>query len=111
MTRLLVCVPEGVELPANAATADVQLAPLAGAVPLLAAGGFDGAVLLSDGLEGEALAQLSAAVRQAGKPVIEVQSQRWDGFTHSPLTGACKGVIAGFGVLGVGAALGVLRRL
>jgi hypothetical protein len=54
-------------------------------------------ILLSDGLAPENHPRVAAAIRAAGATVIEVQSLRWDGETHSELTAACRGVIAGFG--------------
>jgi hypothetical protein len=55
-------------------------------------------VLISDGLDAAGLEALAAAVGESGRPCIEVRSERWDGQSPSPLSAACRGVIAGFGV-------------
>jgi hypothetical protein len=55
-------------------------------------------ILVSDGLEPGDHASVATAIRAAGATVIEVQSVRWDGESHSDLTAACRGVVAGFGV-------------
>jgi 3-dehydroquinate dehydratase len=73
-------------------------------------GSFSAAVLWSDGLSGDDLGIAAEAVRTAGRPVVEVQARRWDGFSHSPLSAACKGVISGFGVAGIVAAAKLLAE-
>ena len=65
-------------------------------------------VLVSDGLDLAALEALSAAVRDSGRPCIEVRSERWDGQSPSPLSAACRGVISGFGVVAARQAAAVL---
>lgn len=92
--------PDGVALLRYAAVTDV-LAALAGA--------DGGAVLCSDALDAADLDAVAAAVRAAPGLVVEVRSAPWDGETHSPLSAACAGVIAGFGVDGVCAAVLLLR--
>ena len=84
--------PDGVALLRYAAVTDV-MAALAGA--------DRGAVLCSDALDAAVLDAVAAAVRAAPGPVVEVRSATWDGETHSPLSAACAGVIAGFGADGV----------
>ncbi|MBI5948896.1 MAG: hypothetical protein HY875_12230 [Chloroflexi bacterium] len=66
------------------------------------------AVLCSDGFDDGWLEPVAAEVRVRAGPVIEVRSQRWDGVTPSPVSAACRGVISGFGVRGVDAAVSVL---
>jgi 3-dehydroquinate dehydratase len=64
------------------------------------------AVIVTDGLAGgDAVAH---ALRSLGVSAIEVQSERWDGETHSQLTAACRGVIAGFGAGAVAYAVAAL---
>jgi hypothetical protein len=71
-----------------------------------------GAVLVSDGLPASWLPLVEAAVRGARFPVIEVTSVGWDGITHSPLTSACRGVVAGFPLApALREAVGALQRL
>lgn len=72
-------------------------------------GEFEAAVLMSDGLEEADLAPLIAAIRDCGKPIVEVRGDQWDGFAPMPLASACKGVVSGFGRDGVWAAVGALR--
>ncbi|MEX2080261.1 MAG: hypothetical protein WEC33_01480 [Dehalococcoidia bacterium] len=71
-------------------------------------GQYGAAVLVSDGIPADRFPVMAAAVRQAGYPVIEVRSARWEGSEHSTLSAACRGVIAGFGPAGVVAALKAL---
>jgi hypothetical protein len=69
----------------------------------------DAALLYSD-LPPESQRALAAAVKENGRPVIEVRGERWDGETQSELSAACRGVISGFGFGGVAAAIALLRR-
>ena len=92
--------PDGVAPLRYAAVTDV-MAALAGA--------DGGAVLCSDALDAADLDAVATAVRAAPGPVVEVRSAPWDGETHSPLSAACAGVIAGFGADGVRAAALLLR--
>ncbi len=71
-------------------------------------GSYAGAVLVSDTIPADRHAVVASAVRAAGYPVIEVQSRPWRGEEHSLLTAACRGVVAGFGAAGVGAAVRAL---
>ena len=89
--------PEGVEVRAGATAADAAAA--------LAAATGD-AVLCVDGL-GDAAAIAEAAASVEGT-VIEVVQGAWDGETHSAVSAACAGVIAGFGAAGVIAAVALL---
>lgn len=59
------------------------------------------AVLVTDGLDAEDLDTLAAALRERQGQCIEVRFGPWDGETHSPVSGACRGVISGFGANGV----------
>ena len=59
------------------------------------------AVLVTDGLDAEDLDTLAAALRERRGECIEVRMGPWDGETHSPVSGACRGVISGFGADGV----------
>lgn len=93
--------PDGVELRRYAAAADL--------IAALAAAEGD-AVLCCDGIDAADLADVAAAVRAAPGTVVEVRSAPWDGETHSPLSAACAGVIAGFGLDGVRAAALLLLR-
>jgi len=72
----------------------------------------DGAVLVSDGLPPAWLPMAVAAVRGAKYPVVEVTGNRWDGVSHSPLTAACRGIVAGFpSAAAIREAVTAVRRL
>jgi hypothetical protein len=105
--NVAVFAPEGCDLPVLAE--GVEIVRYSGAAGL--AGrlrGYDAAVLVSDGLaDPDAVA---GEIRALGLPVIEVQAARWDGETHSALTAACRGVIAGFGAAAVRYALEALDQ-
>ncbi|MGE5595595.1 MAG: hypothetical protein ACM3S1_06110 [Hyphomicrobiales bacterium] len=106
---VLVLVPAGaVDFDGAPGTYVERYATAAGAAQALASGTFAAAVILSDGLDAPGAETVAAAVRAAGRPVIEVRSGPWDGATHSPLSGACRGVISGFGANGLHAAAALL---
>jgi len=89
--------PEGVEVRTCATSGEVAAA-------LRQAGGD--VVLCVDGLPDAEV--IAGAVRTAGATVILVEQGVWDGETHSPVSAASTGVIAGFGVAGVAAAVALL---
>ncbi len=70
----------------------------------------DAAVLLSDLLDEQHGMIVAGAIRQSGRPTVEVRSERWDGQAFSPVSAACRGVISGFGLGGISAAVALLRR-
>ena len=110
MTDVAVLVPEGVSGEAPALEGTLKLtygAALDLVVSLRALA--NPAVILSDGLAEDALDAVAAAVRDHSAACIEVRLERWDGHTFSPLSAACRGVISGFGMNGVGAAVSLLR--
>ena len=92
--------------------------PLPGAVPVVWTSAADvvtalsshphPAVIVSTGLPEPGLRAVAEAVRAHPAPCIEVQDGRWDGESHSPLSAACRGVIAGFGAAGITRALEAL---
>jgi len=90
--------PDGAELVRYRTAVEVVVAIKAGGGP---------AVILSDALL-ESAAAVSFAIKTSGRSCIEVRSERWDGETESPLSAACRGVIAGFGIAGVAAAVALL---
>lgn len=67
-------------------------------------------VLVTDGLDHAALDLLASSVASTNRACIEVQSERWDGETHSPLSAIVRGVISGFGARGVLRAAELLIR-
>lgn len=109
--RVLVVVPAsaaGGVAPAGAAVRAYHTASEAAAA--LGSTGWDAAVLLSDAIPAADEPALATVVRAAGRPVIEVRRERWDGETWSPLTAVCRGVISGFGLAGVAAAAQAAAR-
>ena len=107
MTTVLVLVPQGADVSVPAGTRFASFADADAAAAALAA--HEGpAVILSDSLDAAGAESVAKAVRSGGHPVIEVRSERWDGTTWSPLSAACRGVIAGFGTRAVTAAVTIL---
>ncbi len=100
-------------LPADAAPpplpAGVEARACASAAEVVAAlGRATGDVALcADGLGGEA--EVAEAVAGVAGTVIQVALEAWDGDRHSAVSAACAGVIAGFGMAGVSAAVALLR--
>lgn len=90
--------PDGVEVRTCATPAE--------AVAALAAATGD-VVLCTDGPAGQA--EIAEAVAAVGGSVVHVERDAWDGEARSPVSAACRGVIAGFGTAGVGAAVAILR--
>ena len=68
------------------------------------------AILVTDGLDAEDLDSLAAAIRERTGACIEVRMSGWDGTTQSPVSGACRGVISGFGAAGIVRAAELLSR-
>ena len=62
-------------------------------------------VIDSTGIDDEGQRAVATALREHGLICIEVRRERWDGFSPSPLSAACRGVIAGFGDAGIAAAV------
>ena len=89
--------PEGVEVRACGNSGEVAAA-------LRQAGGD--VVLCVDGLPDAEM--IAGAVRTVEATVILVEAEAWDGETHSPVSAAGTGVIAGFGIAGVSAAVALL---
>ncbi len=90
--------PEGVEVSPCATSGEVAAA-------LRQAGGD--VVLCFDGLPDAEV--IAGAVRTIEATVILVEQDAWDGETHSPVSAACTGVVAGFGIAGVSAAVALLQ--
>lgn len=66
----------------------------------------DGAVIVLDALNVDEIATLEKLLLAAGeRRCIAVLARKWDGFEPVPLAAACRGIISGFGVAGVTAAL------
>lgn len=106
MVSVLVIVPAGVAPPPLPEGVEVRTCATSGevAAALRQAGGD--VVLCVDGLPDAEV--IAGAVRTVGATVILVEQEAWDGETHSPVSAACAGVIAGFGIAGVSAAVALL---
>lgn len=68
------------------------------------------AVLVTDGLDPEDLDMLAAALHDRPGTCVEVRLGPWDGESHSPVSGACRGVISGFGQHGINRAIELLAN-
>ena len=102
---VLVLVPAHSTAPAMAGSEVVVYATAVDIAAALAAHPGAPAVLWSDGL---APGEVPGGVAGRASGVIEVRSARWDGATPSPLSAVCRGVVAGFGLRGVVAAVALL---
>jgi 3-dehydroquinate dehydratase len=67
-----------------------------------------GFVIWADAVSPADTERLVHAIQASGRRCIEVRAERWDGRTPSPLSAACGGVISGFGVNGMQAAVRLL---
>lgn len=106
MAPVVVIAPAGWPVPAG----DVRVRRYTTAAEVVAALEAPGdVVLVSDALTRGDLGDVAAAVRARTGETIELRSERWDGATESPLSGACRGVISGFGAAALVRAIEVLR--
>jgi hypothetical protein len=62
-------------------------------------------VVVLDGLEADEVAALETLLGAEERRSIAVLMGRWNGFAALPLVAACRGIISGFGMAGVEAAL------
>lgn len=106
MTHVLVIAHR--DLPPGDVAAGCAVTTFAEVAEALRTAAFDAAVLVSDGFHAAGIELAAEAARSCGRPVIEVRRERWDGHSPSPLSGACRGVISGFGTDGVRAAVELL---
>ena len=106
MAGVLVILSAGVASPPLPEGVDVRVCASSGEVDdaLRQAGGD--VVLCVDGLPDAEV--IAGAVRTVDATVILVEQAAWDGEAHSPVSAACAGVIAGFGIAGVSAAVALL---
>ena len=108
MAAVLVILPGGVTAPPLADGVEVTACATASEVTAALAAATGDVVLCAGDLAGDAgVADALAAV--AGT-VVQVELEWWDGVTHSAVSAACEGVIAGFGTAGIAAAVAVLRE-
>ncbi len=108
MSGVLVLLPGGATPPPLAEGVDVRTCATAAEVVAALAAATGDVVLCIDGLPGDT-AEVVAATAAVDGTVIEVRRGAWDGETPEAVSAACAGVIAGFGIAGVSAAVALLR--
>ena len=113
MSGVLVLLPGGATPPPLPEGVDVRTCATAAEVVAALAAATGDVVLCLDGLDGLGLvgdtAEVAAAAAAVDGTVIEVRRGAWDGETPEAVSAACAGVIAGFGIAGVSAAVALLR--
>ncbi len=107
MAAILVILPAGTVPPPLPESVETRVCATAAEVAGALAGATGDVVLCLDGLDGDMAAVARAAAAVDGT-VIEVAQDAWDGETHSDVRAACAGVIAGFGGVGIAAAVALL---
>ena len=108
MAAIVVILPEGVTPPPLPEGVVVRACATGAGVAAALATVAGDAVLCCDGLDNAS--EVAAAVSAVDGTVIRVELDPWDGEAHSEVGAACAGVIAGFGVAGVSAAVALLRE-
>ena len=108
MTGILVMLPAGLEPPPLPEDVEVRFCATSGEVAAALRQAGDDVVLCVEGLPDSEV--IAGAVRTAEATVILVEPDPWDGESHSPVSAACSGVIAGFGIAGVSAAVALLHE-
>ena len=108
MSGVLVLLPGGATPPPLPEGVDVRTCATAAEVVAALAAATGDVVLCIDGLVGDT-AEVAAAAAAVDGTVIEVRRGAWDGETPEAVSAACAGVIAGFGIAGVSAAVALLR--
>lgn len=108
MPAVLVILPAGLAPPPLPDGVEVRTCATSGEVVGALSGAAGDVVLCCEGLPDAEV--IAGAVRTAEATVILVEPGAWDGESHSPVSAACAGVIAGFGVAGVSAAVALLRE-
>ena len=114
MSGVLVLLPGGATPPPLPEGVDVRTCATAAEVVAALAAATGDVVLCLDGLHGLVglvgdTAEVAAAAAAVDGTVIEVRRGAWDGETPEAVSAACAGVIAGFGLAGVSAAVALLR--
>ena len=111
MAPVLVILPPGVTPPPLPDGVEVRVCATAAEVTAALDAATGDVVLCAGRLAGDAaIANAVAAVAAAAGTVIQVELESWDGETHSLVSAACSGVIAGFGTAGIAAAVALLRE-
>ena len=111
MSGVLVLLPAGATPPPLPEGVDIRTCATATEVVAALAAAPGDVVLCLDGLVGLVgdTAEVVAAAAAVDGTVIEVRRGAWDGETPEAVSAACAGVIAGFGIAGVSAAVALLR--
>ena len=109
MPVVVVILPAGVAPPPLPEDVEVRACATSGEVAAALRQAGDGEVVLCvDGLPDAEV--IAGAVRTVESTVILVEQDAWNGDSHSPVSAACSGVIAGFGIAGLSAAVALLRE-
>ncbi|MCY4390698.1 MAG: hypothetical protein OXE43_01435 [Chloroflexi bacterium] len=108
MAAVLVILPPGVTPPPLPDGVEVRACATATEVTAALDAATGDIVLGAGGLAGDAA--IANAVGAVAGTVIQVDLESWDGETHSLVSAACSGVIAGFGTAGIAAAVALLRE-
>ncbi len=111
MSGVLILLPGGATPPPLPEGVDVRTCGTAAEVVAALGAATGDVVLCLDGLDGLVgdTAEVAAAAAAVDGTVIEVRRGAWDGETPEAVSAACAGVIAGFGLAGVSAAVALLR--
>ena len=107
MAAILVILPGDTAPPSLPEGVDVRVCATPREVVAALSAATGDVVLCVDGLGGAA--EIAEAAAGVAGSVIQVEQDAWDGETHSPVSAACRGVIAGFGIAGVNAAVALLE--
>ena len=108
MSGVLILLPAGATPPPLPEGVDIRTCATATEVVAALAAATGDVVLCLDGSGGDT-AEVAAAAAAVDGTVIEVKQGAWDGETPEAVSAACAGVIAGFGIAGVSAAVALLR--
>ena len=109
MANILVLLPPGASPPTLPEGVEVRTCVTAAEVVAALHGASGHVVLCTDGPVAGA-EEVAEAVAAVAGTVIAVEQEAWDGERHSPISAASAGVIAGFGLAGVGAAVALLSE-
>ena len=108
MAPVLVILPPGVTPPPLPDGVEVRVCATAAEVTAALDAATGDVVLCAGRLAGDAA--IANAVAAVAGTVFQVELESWDGETHSLVSAACSGVIAGFGTAGIAAAVALLRE-
>ncbi len=108
MGAVLVVLPSGITPPPLPDGVEVRTCATAAEVTAALAAATGDVALCGGDRRGDA--EVADAIAAVTGTVIQVELESWDGVTHSAVSAACAGVIAGFGTAGIAAAVALLRN-